>query len=397
VVSAGAFSSMGVVLPAMVREMHWSWKQAGLGYTLLGVACGLASVVPAVLIRHIGVRGTMAIGMLVMVAGFAAMAVTHSVGMYFAGASLIGLAFSLVSTVPGSHVITEIFDNRSTALGAYFAVGTLGAVAGPLLYVLIEGLTHGWRAYWWAFVAMAVASGLFAVFATPPRHDDSAHRTEAPERAGPAEMLEGLKDWTVRRALATPQFFVIFGVYTTYLLINTTAHGFAVEHLIERGVPAKDGAFMLSLEALIGVAVSVGGGMLGEKVSAKTLMIICMATVAVGMAALSVARGWGMMSVYAVGVGIGYGLSFTAPTMALLLYFGKKANLELFSIMCLLSTIAAAGPYFGGWARDTLGSFEAMFWLCSAITAAMFLATLFLRPPVREPTADAVTLRGAAE
>jgi MFS family permease len=381
VISAGAFSSMGVVLPQMVRELHWNWKGAGAGYTLLGVACGLASPLPAALIRRIGVRGDMVAGTLVMAAGFAAMAMTHSLAMYFTGTTLIGLAFALVSTVPGSHVLTEVFDNRSTALGAYFAIGGLGGVAGPLLYVAINGLTHGWRPYWWAFVAMALAAGAFAVAATPPRHDESAHRADAPEQASPSALIEGLKDWTVRRALATPQFYAIFGVYTTYLLINTTSHVFAVEHLIERGVSAKSGAAMLSLEALVGVGVAVFGGALGEKVPAKTLMIVCMAVVAAGMAALAEARGWGMMLIYAAGVGVGYGLSFTAPTMALLNYFGKKANLELFSIMCLLSTVAAAGPAFGGWARDALGGFEGMFLLCVGVALAMLVATLFLRPP----------------
>jgi cyanate permease len=398
VISAGAFSSMGVVLPQMVRELHWDWKGAGLGYTLLGVACGLASPVPAALIRRIGVRGDMAVGMLVMAAGFAAMAMTHSLALYFVGTTLIGLAFALVSTVPGSHVLTEIFENRSTALGAYFAIGGAGGVAGPLLYVAINGMTHGWRPYWWTFVAMALASGVFAIAATPPRHDDSAHPAAAPEQASPSELIEGLKDWTVRRALATPQFYVIFGVYTTYLLINTTAHGFAVEHLIERGVDAKAGAAMLSLEALIGVVVAVFGGALGEKVPAKALMIVCMAAVAAGMWALAEARGWGMMLIYAVGVGVGFGLSFTAPTMQLLNYFGKRANLELFSIMCLLSTVAAAGPAFGGWARDALGSFEGMFLLCVAVTLAMLVATLFLRPPALKRAAETQpAIRGAAE
>ena len=34
--TAATFSSLGVVLPAMVAELHWSWGQAGLGFTLLG-------------------------------------------------------------------------------------------------------------------------------------------------------------------------------------------------------------------------------------------------------------------------------------------------------------------------------------------------------------------------
>ena len=393
VVSAGAFSSLGVVLPPMVKEMHWTWQQAGLGYTILGVACGLGSFIPAMLIRRIGVRGTMAIGTAIMISGFAVMALTHTAEAYFAGTTLVGLAFSMVSTVPGTHVLTDTFTNRSTVLGAYFAIGGLGGVAGPLLYLLIQNTIHGWRPYWWAFVAMSLAAGVFAVLTTPGLRDESAHQTAAPEIEGADEVIEGLKDWTVRRALSTPQFYIIFGGYTTYLLINTTAHGFAVEHLIERHVDASAAALMLSLEALIGVVTSVVGGVLGEKVSAKTLMIWCLVAVAIGMAALTEASGWGLMLVYALGVGLGFGLSFIAPTILLLQYFGKKANLELFSIMCLLSTVAAAGPAVGGWARDTWGSFTAMFAICTVITVAMLIATVFLKPPVRETAAISPRLK----
>jgi MFS family permease len=99
------------------------------------------------------------------------------------------------------------------------------------------------------------------------------------------------------------------------------------------------------------------------------------------MTALAEARGYGLMLVYALGVGIGYGLSFLASTMLLLTYFGKRPNLELYSLMCLISTSAAIGPAFGGWARDTLGSFSGMFLLCAAVTFAMLVATLFLAPP----------------
>lgn len=395
VVTAGAFSSLGVALPAMVTELKWNWEQAGWGYTLLGVACGLGSLFPAVLIRRIGVRGTMLVGMVTMIAGFATMALTQTVWAYLAATVLIGIAFSLVSTVPGSHVLADIFKNRSTALGAYFAIGTLGGFAGPLVYVFVEKLTGGWRPYWWCYVAMSILAGVFAIATTPRRRDESAHVTEAPEQVGPADLIEGLGDWTVRRALATPQFYVIVGVYTTYLLINTTAHAFGTEHLIEHGVSKADGALMLSLEALIGVSVALLGGWLGERLSTKMLMLVCMGAVAVGQFALAEARDWNLMGVFAVGVGVGYGLSFTPATVLLFKYFGKRANLELFSIMCLLSTIAAAGPAIGGKLRMLTGSFENLFLICGAISVAMFLLTLFLRAP-RLKAVNSVQPAGAA-
>jgi MFS family permease len=398
VVSAGAFSSLGVVLPEMVSELHWSWTDAGWGYTFLGLACGLASFIPAMLIRRVGVRGDMVIGTLCMIAGFGAMAITHAVWLYLLATIFIGLAFALVSTVPGTHVLNDIFEKRSTALGIYFTVGALGGVVGPVFYtnrlnIGVYDLTHNWRLFWIAFVILSVVAGLFAIAATPKRHDESQHKALPPEQVSPGALIEGLKDWTVWRALATSQFYVVVAGYTAYLLINTTAHGFAVEHLKENGVPAKDGAMMLALEQLLGAGISIVGGIVGEKFSAKSMMVVSLVALTIGMAALAYAHGWPLMWVYVVGVGIGFGLSFIGSTVLLYNYFGKGPNLELFSIMCFISTSAAFGPLFGGWARDTLGSFSGMFLLCAAIAGLILLATIFMRPPVH---ADSIALLGEA-
>ncbi|HXV01173.1 MAG TPA: MFS transporter [Caulobacteraceae bacterium] len=377
-VSAGTFSTLGVVLTDMVRELGWNWKQAGLGYTLLGVACGLTSMAAAASIRRIGVRLTTALGGVLLASGFGALALTRSALVYLIGTSLLGVAFSFSTTVGGTHVLTAIFKRQSTVIGAYFTIGALGGVAGPLIYNVV-GPTAGWRSFWWLFAAAAVVLAGFAAAVTPDRID---HEAAPPEQADPATLIADLDEWTVRRALRTSQFYVIVGAYTMYLLINTTAHGFAVEHLIERGISQSDGAVMLSIEALIGAAVSVIGGVMGEKVGPRTLLIWCMITLIIGMCALAVAHGYWMMGLYAVGVGIGYGLSFVAATMLLLTYFGRRAYLELYSIMCLLSTFAAVGPAVGGWARDTLGSFEGVFFLSAFSALVMLVATLFMKKPV---------------
>jgi MFS family permease len=395
-VSAGTFSSLGVVLPAMVREMGWNWTQAGAGYTILGLGCGLASFIPAVLIRQIGVRGTLILGTVLLVAGFAALAVTHTAWLYLVGTLVVGVAFAFTSTVPATHVLTSLFRRRSTVLGAYFTIGGLGQVAGPLLYVLIQSVTHGWRTYWIMFVIAAAVLGGFAIATTPGRRGLEPEADAPPEQVGPREMFARLHDWTVRHALMTPQFYVIVFAYTTYLLINTTAHGFAVEHLTERGIDPKAAAGMLSLEALIGAGVSVIGGVLGEKVSSKSMLLVALVSLTIGMGGLAEARGYPLMLVYAVGVGVGYGLSFVAPTMLLLTYFGRKANLELYSIMCLISTSAALGPAFGGWVRDAVGSFSQMFWVCTAFTFAMLIATAFLRPPTHVAAAASTIRREPA-
>ena len=54
--NASTFYSLGGVLPAMVHDFHWRWTAAGLGYTILGAACGGSALVPAIIIRRFGVR-----------------------------------------------------------------------------------------------------------------------------------------------------------------------------------------------------------------------------------------------------------------------------------------------------------------------------------------------------
>ncbi len=380
-VHAGTFNSLGVVLPAMVGDLHWSWAVAGAGFTILGVACGLSSFLPALLIRRLGVRAVMLLGGLLLVIGFAILAGAHAAWTYLVATALLGVAFALTSTVPGTHVLTGLYKRRATVLGAYFTIGALGGVAGPLLYVILHATHHGWRVFWMVFVAASALAGSLAVATTPGRQEAEPPPARPPEQLEPAAVIHGLSDWTVRRALKSWQYYVIVGAYSVYLLINTTTHGFAVEHLVERGVDARAAAGMLSLEALIGAALAVVGGVVGERIPAKWLMIVALTATTIGMAGLAEARGWDLMLVYALGMGMGFGLSLLAATMLLLDYFGKRANLELYSIMSVISTSAAIGPAFGGWARDAMGSFSGMFLLCAAAAVAMLAVACFLRPP----------------
>ena len=318
-------------------------------------------------------------GAAMLAAGFAALALTGNVWVYLGATLVIGVAFSLV-TVPGTHVLTGLFEKQSTILGAYFTLGALGGVAGPLVYVAIAPAA-GWRAYWWVFSLSALVLGVFGAATTTGRERAAREEGAASQPLSAAELVEGLHQWPVRQALATSQFYVIVGAYTMYLLINTTAHGFAVEHLTEHGISPRLAAEILSLEALIGAGVAVLGGWAGERVKPRILMIVALASLIVGMSALAEARGMFLMLVYAVGVGIGFGLSFVASTMLLLTFFGRRAYLELFSIMCLISTAAALGPAVGGWARDVFGSFAGVFHLCSAAAFVMLAAMVLMRAP----------------
>ena len=120
--------------------------------------------------------------------------------------------------------------------------------------------------------------------------------------------------------------------------------------------------------------------MIGERIKPRRMVIAALALTATGIVALALARGYPLMIVYVLGVGIGYGVSYLATTVLLLDTFGRKKNLELFSIMCLVSTLAAAGPWIGGALKDRTGGFEGAFWLFAAVAAAALVAVVLMKP-----------------
>ncbi|WP_426044120.1 CynX/NimT family MFS transporter [Caulobacter sp. DWR3-1-2] len=395
-ITAATYSSLGIVIPAMVQELGWSWELAFAGFSILGVFTGLSSWLPALLIRRIGVRGTVLAGVAVMAGGLACLARVHALPIYFLGTALCGIGFQMAALIPGTHVLSAIFKQRALPFGIYFTFGALGGVAGPLMVVAILRATHDdWRLYWALQAALVGVVGLVcAVAVGGPRWLEQAGAAldtvlDAEARAGtlPGKVYHTGHEWSVRDAVRTPQFLVLLAAYFSHLLAGITAASLTQAHLTGLGVAGGVAAGMLSLEGLMQVGARLGGGTIGDRVDPKWLLVFAQGLLVVGLLALSRAATPPLLLLYAVGVGVGFGLTVLAVSLLLLNYFGRRNNVELFSLTCLVGALSAAGPVIGGHMRDRLGTFAPTFQLFAAVTAVVFVAALFMRPPKGMPQA----------
>ena len=374
-ITATTFSSLGVVLPAMIGELHWSWGAAGTGFSLLGVAVGVTSTIPASMIRRLGVRATLATGSLVMGLAFFCLAVTHGLALYFVGCLLAGLGFTLLATVPGTYLLTRLFAQPSFPFGLYFTVGGLGGVAGPILYLWVQSAAQNWRAYWLVSLVIVTVAGLLSAVLVDVKTDVRALDGKDPHITEDA--------WTAKAALKTPQFAVLAAAYSIFPFVGITVSAVAVGHLMRHGVGVALAGGAMSLEALFNAGARFMGGVLVRWISAKTLLLVALGLMIIGLMALSVAHDNSLMIVYAVGVGAGYGLTFFASTILLLDYFGRGPNLELFAMVNLISTIGAAGPAFAGFVSDHAGSFVPAFVILEALVLIVLIGVAPMRPPKR--------------
>jgi MFS family permease len=389
-ITAATYSSLGVVIPAMVPELGWSWEHAFLGFTILGVFTGLSSWLPALLIRRIGVRGTVLAGVAVMAGGLACLSRVHALPIYFLGTALCGVGFQMAALIPGTHVLSAIFKQRALPFGIYFTFGALGGVAGPWMVVAALGATHNdWRLYWALQAVLVGLVGLVCAIAVGgPRWLEQAGAAldkvldaEAAAGATPSGVYHTDHEWSVRDAVSTPQFYVLLAAYFSHLLAGISAASLTQAHLTQLGVAGAVAAGMLSLEGLMQVVARLGGGAIGDRVDPRWLLVLAQGLLVGGLLALAHATTTPLLVLYAVGVGIGFGLTVLAVSLLLLNYFGRRNNVELFSLTCLIGAVSAAGPFIGGYMRDRLGTFTPTFQLFAAVTAVVFVAALFMRPP----------------
>jgi len=373
IITAVTYASLGLALPAMVAELHWSWTEAGTGFGLLGLFNGITSAIPATLIRRFGVRACLLAGSAVMALAFLCLARTDGLILYFAGASLAGLGFTLLDSVPGTYLLSRLFARPSFSFGLFFTVGGLGGVAGPLLYLLVTGQSANWRMYWLVAGALVVLTGIAAALLVDAKTDVGG--------SGEGDPDISTETWTVRAVLQTRQFWIIAAAYATFLFCGITANTVSVAHLTQHGVAAAIAISMMSVEGLLNSGARLAGGILTRFVGAKTLLAVSLACLVMGLLALAQARDVPMMLVYAAGIGIGYGLTFFAATILLLDYFGRGPYLELFATVNLIATVGAVAPTLAGLTRDQTGSFTPFFLGLSVLVALVLLAVITMRRP----------------
>ncbi|MCW1383731.1 MFS transporter [Novosphingobium sp. KCTC 2891] len=379
---AATFNSLGQVLPFIVADLHFSWAQAGMGFTLLGTACGAASLLPAATIRRWGVAVTLVLGAVQLIAGFTALAMMQGVGAYVVGTFLLGMGFCFCGTIPAVHVIGHAFERRrATAIGLYFTAGNLGAVFGPLLFYGVHTATGDWRLYWLLCAGAALVVGGFAALVS--RRDEVLRGRAAlsDEEASPAA------GWTVRRAMTTWQFWMVVAAYTGCLLINTTIHSFAYQHLLERAVSPGMATMVISAAAMVAAGAAALAGLAGQRFDPRQLTIVALVTLALSSAALVLPTNWASLTLFALCFGVGLGASTVSTTLLLREWFGGLASLELYSVMTVVSTAAALGPSVGGRLYDTIGSFAPSLLGQAGVAAVLAMGVAMMRQPGARPEA----------
>jgi MFS family permease len=382
-ITAGTFTSLGVVLYKMAAELHWSLSAAGGSYAVLCLTCGLSSPLPALTIKRLGTRWTMVSGCVIIALGFALAAISQSLGLFLVATGLMGLGFTFAANIPAVYLLAAWFPmSAPRIIGFYFMAGALGGVFGPLLVNAVVA-TSGWRAHW---LVMAVAALLIGVLCSVVL-TDVAESNRAPTAASGA--VPGIRHgvWTARAAMLTRQFIILALAMMVIQTVVTTVHSLIVAHLAKLGLSTAFGALVMSIFGLSDSVAKGVAGTVSTKVGPRQLLIGGLVMLSAAAALLALASSPVIACTFAVILGVGWGTSWLGATLLLLEYFGRAIAAETMSTATLITTVALAGPIVAGGIADVTGSFVPFFYFFAGIMLITALVCATLRTPVPRQSA----------
>jgi MFS family permease len=388
--NGATFASLGVVLFSMIADLHWSQTEAGVSFSLLGIACGVASPLPALLMRRIGSRRVIVLGGLCLAAGFWLAYASSGLPLFFVAMVFLGLGYALAGNIPGVYLIASWFPQVSARMiGVYLMIGAAGNVVGPPLVAAIVAASHSWRFNWLLMGLLAIACTLFCLAFIRDRPNPEA-AVDVSEVAGIAAVSgaahavgTAAAGWQDRQAMLTPQFALVAASMTLTIAGVTTNSSVAVMHLVHLGRTPAFAAVILSLVALVATLFKGVAGRLSETVRPSRLLAAGL--ILQGVGDVAVCDGASTLSdcAFAGAFGAGWGLSYVAANVLLLDYFGREVGARILAIVWMISTLAAVGPVAAGVIADRYGTFSPIFVAYAVLLLLLALPIFTMRAPVR--------------
>jgi MFS family permease len=393
----------------MAPSMHLDRSALGLLFSAYMVMSGLPGPLVAISVNRMGVRRTLMLGSVLLIAGALLMGtVVNSFGF-----ALIAFGLFVGSGVAtGAALATQaglarwFVRRRGMVLSILYSSGAVGGfVSGRLLDRVVTLAGGNWRAGWWVIAVLSgVACVVAAVFVKEspselgqqPDGDSTDAAAAAPSAADAASamrrsLFRTAENWSYREALASPAYwimvFALLGVscgYTLYL-----AHGFV--HLRDLGHSPSEAWQAISLLAVSGLAAKLVIALCGDRIDPRYLWALFQICFGVGLIVVVNARGHASVLVFASCLGVGFGGGLVCLMAALSNYFGTRAFASLAGLaVAINTTLSAVTPYIAGWRHDAGYGYGGSFYFLALWCLVGGAMLIVLRMPSRGSTPSAV-------
>lgn len=385
--------SFSVFYREILNEFGWSRADTAAAFSVSMIVYGVSSPFVGSLVDRLGPKRVLLFGMTLLTLGLIGMSFMNSIWLMYAlygGVMALGIN-SLGYAVHNSYIPNWFVTKRGVAFGLLLC-GSGGANVLNALYQWML-LTVPWRTMYLimagATVAVIIPIVLLIIKRTPQElgllpDGVTENPTGDAAKAAKAKKASALiidkewasKDWTLGRAVKTPQLWLMF--FAQFCVSAALNLGSAHQAIYCQDI-GLDQAFAASVLGLIGVSTIFGNFMSGlsDKLGREITFTIGTGGTLVSIYALLTAsfeRPW-LLYVYAIIWGLFFGMGSSSLISGLAdmfsgLHFGAINGFFLLGF----GIGGAVGPWLGGLVYDMTKSYHIAFiFMMASIAAATVL------------------------
>jgi MFS family permease len=378
-VGAGFMHAYTVFLVTFIDVFGWSRAEVSLAYSVSQIVTGVSSPLVGWLVDRLGPSRLILMGGAVLTAGLLASAwatqLWHVVLLYGVVMTLGANCLGLVVFVP--LLARHFVRNRGMAVSVVqSANGFARAFPAPIATLMISGL--GWRG---AYLAQGV---FMAVILLP-----LASLFRGIGGQGGRRRVSDTAGWTVRQAVRTPHFWLLFAVYMFTGLGSFLVALHQLAFAVDIGFDKLYAAGVLGMGAFLSLPGVIITGTLSDYVGREISAIVTYGTSIIGVVfalMITAPDQHLLLWLHACFFGLTWGArgpAITAKTADL--FPGPNLGAILGVITIGTGLGAAGGSWLAGFVFDTTGSYRVAFTLSIVFYVAGSIAFWALRRPPAIP------------
>jgi len=381
----GAYSVYGVFFNPLVDEFDWTRAATSGAFSLATILSGVLGVVVGGITDRFGPRIVMTVSCLLFGLGHLLMSQVSTLWqLYLFYGVIIGIGMS-GSWVPLLSIVARWFSRRRSLMTGIVIAGlSVGRMIAP---PVISGLiaVYEWRL---SYIILGGTVLFLTVIASQFLKRDPAQIGLLPYGANegePGGLDLNFRGFSLREAGRTWQFWSAFAMFFCFGFGSFSIWVHIVPHAIELGIPDISAASIISISSGLGILGNfVLGGIIGDKVGNRKIIIVGFTLISGMLFWLVFARELWMLYIFAVVAGLGIGgMAASEPPLVARL-FGLRSHGVILGFIGLGFTCGAAvGPYVTGYIFDLTDSYQTAFLIC-AVTGVIGLILAIILRPTRE-------------
>ena len=380
------FHAFGAYVKVLEDDFGWSRTQLSLAFALQRVESGFLGPIQGWAVDRFGPRRVMWVGITIFGLAFMAFSQVNSLLGFYVVFALIAIGSSLSAMLSISTAIVNWFQRkRALALGLMSTGMAAGGLLTPAVVWALEG--WGWR-------TTAVISGVIVLAVGLPLSSLVRHRPQdhgwTPDGLPPAARGEGAtllleESFTTREAIRTRAFWLIsFGHAAGLLTVGAVSVHLFVHVTDELDVSTATAAWLIALMTGMLVVGMLLGGVLGDRINKRVILVAAMFGHALAMLLLAVASTLWLVTIAVALQGLSWGSRGPLTQALRAEYFGPASFGKIMGFSSLIVMLGMmAGPLLAGAIYDSTGSYSPAFALLAAAAALGSLCFVFATRPAQ--------------